>query len=275
MMRIYNYTDYRCFLKDSIAALRAKNARFSYRSFNRVAGLRSSGFLKLVIDGKRNLADDGMKKVAKGLKLKADEGHYFEQLVKFNQAKTLSERDAHLSEMMRSKAVLKATPLAHGQYQLFSHWYYVAILELCRLDPATPKTTDWMTSRLHPAVPRQAVSDALATLVKLGLLSQNDDGQFARTDAMLTTDDEVASVLVTRFHTQMSQMAIRAVKEDAAEDREFSALTVAVSPRGLKLAKQEIQAFRKRLHSLLEQDGGGPQDTVVHMNLQLFKLSRG
>jgi uncharacterized protein (TIGR02147 family) len=40
-----------------------------------------------VMDGKRNLADEGIEKVAKGFKLSDSERKYFQCLVKFTQAK--------------------------------------------------------------------------------------------------------------------------------------------------------------------------------------------
>src|SRR5262249_32035516 len=69
MKPVYDYMDYRCFLKERFSSLKARNPLFSYRSFSRLAGTKSSGFLKLIIDGRRNLGDDGIMMVARGFKL--------------------------------------------------------------------------------------------------------------------------------------------------------------------------------------------------------------
>ncbi len=69
-------------------------------------------------------------------------------------------------------------------------------------------------------------------------------------------------------------MAARSVMQDAAEDREFSALTIATTEKTFQKAKQEVQKFRKKLHSILEQEDDAPKTFVTQINLQLFKLSR-
>jgi uncharacterized protein (TIGR02147 family) len=91
---------------------------------------------------------------------------------------------------------------------------------------------------------------------------------------MLTTEDEVRSILVANFHAQMSGLAAAAVMRDDAADREFSALTVALSEEDFQQAKSEIQKFRRKLHSILERSPSGVKKVVAHLNIQLFKLTR-
>jgi len=45
MNSIYDYLDYREFLKDRVALLKAKGPAFSIRNLNRRSGLKSSGHL--------------------------------------------------------------------------------------------------------------------------------------------------------------------------------------------------------------------------------------
>jgi len=84
----------------------------------------------------------------------------------------------------------------------------------------------------------------------------------------------VQSLGVTNFHMAMSHLAGRAVGRDGGRDREFSALTIALSDRGFERAKAAIREFRKVLHSLLEQEEVEPRTAVAQINLQLFKLAR-
>src|SRR5690349_5207588 len=53
---VYEYLDYRAFLRDHYAAKKAASRAFSYRSFSKRAGVSSPNYLKLVIEGKRNLS---------------------------------------------------------------------------------------------------------------------------------------------------------------------------------------------------------------------------
>jgi len=104
MRSIYDYTDYRRFLKDQFLEKKKTNPLFSYRSFNRVAGITSSAFLKQVLDGKRNLGNRGIQMVARGFCLTEAETRHFEYLVKFNQSETEAERDLYSRALTENKS---------------------------------------------------------------------------------------------------------------------------------------------------------------------------
>src|SRR3989338_9919808 len=85
---IFEYDNYRSFLKDLYALLKQEKSAFSFRFFSRQAGFRSPNFLKLVMEGKRNLSPESIEKFAKGLKLNKNEADFFRRLVLLNQATT-------------------------------------------------------------------------------------------------------------------------------------------------------------------------------------------
>jgi hypothetical protein len=85
----------------------------------RAAGLGAPNYLKLVIDGKRNLSSDMAERFARACRLNADGTEYFRTLVAFNQASTDEEKNAlhaRLSKLARFRSaqrldlVEKATP---------------------------------------------------------------------------------------------------------------------------------------------------------------------
>jgi hypothetical protein, TIGR02147 len=274
MISVYDYIDYRRFLKDRFSEQKKKRPSFSYRVFNRQAGIKSSGFLKLVMDKKRNLADDGIRKISRGFKMSENEERYFELLVKFNQADSNETKDRYFRELSQNKKFLAAKPLASSQYRLFSRWYYVAVLEAARIETNEEKNLAWFQRVVHPAVSIKHIKTAVRELIQLGLLAKGKKGGFRRLEGMIATEDEVRSIAVANFHDQMCQMAMRSVMKDDAKDREFSALTIVSSGKSFQRAKKEIQKFRKKLHSILEQEDEQPKTFVAHLNLQLFKLSK-
>jgi len=83
---IFEYDDYRAYLRDLYEHLKKTGTHFSYRSFSSKAGFRSPNILKLVIDGKRNLSPQSVQKFARALNLKKDEAEFFRILVNLNQA---------------------------------------------------------------------------------------------------------------------------------------------------------------------------------------------
>ena len=74
---VFEYLDYRSFLKDMYAYRKRRDPVFSYRYFSGKAGFASPNFLKLVIDGQRNLSHTSMLKIAKGFGLKGNEMEFY------------------------------------------------------------------------------------------------------------------------------------------------------------------------------------------------------
>lgn len=274
MQSIYDYLDYRRFLSDRFLELKRRNPAFSYRAFNRLAGVRSSGFLGLVISGKRNLAEDGIRMIARGFHLDDEDRRYFEILVRFNQTRDSEEKGRFFRELSQNRKFIAARPLTAAQYRLFSNWYYAVILELVRTGTDEIKDAGWIRRRLHPPVGLKEIKRATQELQALDLLTEDGQGNLVRKETMLKTEDEVKAVSVVNFHVQMSEMAIRSVLKDKGREREFSALTIAMSEKGFQRAKALIQKFRKSLHSMLEEEVPDPKTFVGQINFQLFKLSK-
>lgn len=272
MADVFTYLDYRRFLKERFIELKRERKTFSYRNFNRKAGFKSSGYLKLVMDGKRNLAPEGMYKVCRGLGFSREESRYFENLVKMNQAGSHEEKDYHFKELTKTPAAKTANSIAVSQYKLFAHWYYVAILEMIRLDnfDEDPK---WISKRLSPTVSPAKVRKALNELSSLGCLKRNGSGRLIRADQMISTPSEVGDIALFGFHHQMLDIAREALNHAPATERDFSTLTIALSEENFKKLKTMTQDFRKCVHGGLE-DGGSSKTIVAHMNIQLFKLTK-
>src|ERR1043165_3285087 len=90
---VFEYRDYRAFLRDVYKARKNSEYGFSYRSFAKRAGLSAPNYLKLVAEGERNLTAEMAGRFAQALGLEAEAAGYFCDLVAFNQASTANERE--------------------------------------------------------------------------------------------------------------------------------------------------------------------------------------
>ena len=68
-MNVFEFLDYRAFLRAHYETEKQRRAAFSHRFFSRLAGLRSPNFLKLVMDGERNLGPETVPKFIHALGL--------------------------------------------------------------------------------------------------------------------------------------------------------------------------------------------------------------
>src|SRR5690606_4572701 len=89
---VFRYHDYRSFLADFYDAKKRRTQGFSYRAFSRAAGLGAPNYLKLVIDGQRNLTPTMAQRFASTCGLGREACEYFGVLVTFTQATSSDER---------------------------------------------------------------------------------------------------------------------------------------------------------------------------------------
>lgn len=269
---VFSYLDFRAFLRDYYNERKEKGRGFSFRSFSRKAGLKSPNYLKLVMDGERNLSDDMAERFGAACGLSDDELRYFVDLVGFQQADTSSKRNhfyKRLTGYQRYRAAHKLD-VAHAAY--YGAWYMPAIRELVtRRD--FKEDAEWIGAQLVPAIAAADAKRALETLIDLGLLVRNEAGALTQADALLSTGPETRGVHIANYHRGMMQQAIDSIDLLGPTERDISSLTLCVGPGGLKLFKERIQRFRRELLELSALEDEPEQ--VVQINFQLFPLSRG
>lgn len=80
MKKIIEYTDYRRYIADYYADRKARKS-FTWRDFAKSAGFSSPVYLKLVAEGKYNLSEAAVERVAEAMGLRDWEVDYFKVLV--------------------------------------------------------------------------------------------------------------------------------------------------------------------------------------------------
>ena len=132
--KVFEYLDYREFLKDYYSAKKEANPAFSLRVFSDKIGFKAKDFISRVMSGSKNLSDQSISKVAAGLRLGKHETEFFTGLVKFNQAETTEDRNAAFEEMQAALKVArfaeKQHVLGHAQYMVYSHWRHLTVRSL-------------------------------------------------------------------------------------------------------------------------------------------------
>ena len=124
-MTIFDFQNFRIFLK-YFYEQEKKRQNFSLAQFSKRAGLKSPNYLKLIIDGNRNLTNENIFLFANALKLSQSELEYFEALVNFCQAKnsTIKNYYEQRLEAIR-KHELKPTVNIHPE-GITKLWYLPA-----------------------------------------------------------------------------------------------------------------------------------------------------
>jgi uncharacterized protein (TIGR02147 family) len=270
-MKLFNYLDYRQYLKDRYTEEKAKKGHFSHRYFARIAGLSSVGFLKMVMDGKRNLSPSTIHQFAKALKFNKKETAYFEALVLFNQAKEDRERDLYFERLTSLKPPARLTGIEKDQYEYYTQKHFVVIREMVAL-PHFQDDPEWIAKRLSQTLKTKEVEHAIEVLLRLGLLKRNKAGKLVHSDTSLTTPAEVQSTEVYHFHQSMLNEAKDAMLKVKPELRDITALTIPIPLETLKEIKDKIREFREQMIDVINKGSDNYHD-VYQLNIQLFPVT--
>jgi uncharacterized protein (TIGR02147 family) len=270
-VNVFEFLDYRAYLRAVYAAEKQRRPAFSHRYFSRLAGLRSPNFLKLVMDGERNLGPDTVPKFVSALGLVGEAAAFFCDLVVFTQAQSVAEKNRAFERIAASRRFRGARRIDGDLFTYLSHWYYPAVRELTahtdfREDPK------WIARQLRPRISPADAERALSLLLSLGLVVRDQKtGRIVRGEPTLTTEHEVSSLAVKNFHRQMLERASDAIDAARPHQRDLAALTACVSVRTAALVKERIHRFREEITQLCDDDQQG--EVVYQLNVQWFPLS--
>jgi uncharacterized protein (TIGR02147 family) len=268
---IFEFTDYRMFLGAYYRAAKQNTRSFSYRYFSRKAGYTSPNFLKLVIEGKRNLSAESINKFANALKLKGQEKRFFRNLVEFCQAESVEDKNKAFDKVAASRRFRQARRLEHAYYLYLSRWFYVAVRELAA-NPKFRNDPQWIAAQLLPKIKPSEAKEAVEALLDLGLLVEDKDGAITRGEATFTTGHEVRSLGIKNYHRQMLQRAAESISLVPQPLRDISALTICISPSAIAEFKERIHSFREGMLDLGDRDED--PESVYQLNIQFFPLSK-
>ena len=271
-VKIFEYDNYRAYLRDLYKVYKETKPQFSYRYFSQKAGFRSPNFLQLVIEGKRNLSPESIEKFTNALNLGKKEAEFFRVLVYLNQARTVSEKKIYAEQLMRFRPFRYIHPLRQDQYRYYTDGHNIAIRELTSL-PEFTEDPAWIARRLVPPISPQQAKKSLDLLLQMGLLKRDGSGRLVQADAFISTGDEVTSTSVANYHRTMIQMGAEALDRFAGPDRDISSVTMTLSKKNFREIKALIQKFRKELLAIADQDQS--PEGVYQVNFQLFPLTKG
>jgi uncharacterized protein (TIGR02147 family) len=242
--------------------------KFSLRIFADLADFSSHSHVKYIIEGRRNLSKKTLFKMVKGLELTGIQADYFEKLVFFNQAKTLEEAQFYYQKLLSYTSFKK---LDMAQLTLYEDWYHTVIRELVALK-LFRSNPDWIGNQLIPKVSGKNVAQSLKLLLSNRLIIRTANG-FRQTDRAITTDDEVKSLIVKRYHSNMIELAKQALDQLPQNRRDISSVTFAIKAADFQKIKKHLQIVRKELMRFATEGMAG--EGIVQVNIQLFPLTEG
>lgn len=266
---IWDFGDYRAFVKMILDDWKANRKHFSLRWFADRAGFSSHSFVGLVVSGKRNLGPDGADKVARIFKLKGPALDYFKTLVRHNQSETTQEREETLEAMKKARAARDAKRLGKEHWRYYDRWETPVVRELAAWS-REGIDAEKIGAMFVPTLRSERIREALDLLLELGLLRQEGDRWVA--DDSVVSAAEIPGQVLREARTQYLLRAIEAAERLPATERHASWSVLATSRKSLDEIFRLLDETRQRC--LAEAVADPEVDGVYVVSLQAFPVAK-
>jgi uncharacterized protein (TIGR02147 family) len=277
---ISDYTDFRRFLASYFEyrqKISASDLRpYNYAAFSAAANIKSPNYLKMIIEGRRNLSEEMASKFAKALGLNKEQSEDFQLLVAYGQATDPADRNMFLKKLSehRVQVKLKSGEIDRKTWEKVPNWAAWVIYAMVDQEGVA---YDLKTLRelLRGKASESEIEEALQSLFNSGELVQDKvSGEVTKARTLIESAEDVPVALVRKLQAQLMYLGLESLYQDAATDREFGTLTMSLTKQEFDEMKFKLRQMRKQMNkdnSIARMNSKG--ERVYQLNIQLFPVS--
>lgn len=243
-------------LHRKLVEIRKKNPQYSTRAYAKKLGM-SSGALTEILNGSRPVS----KKIAERITEKLT-------LDPMERSSVLKDYVTTANRKKVSKEQIEYLKLSMDHFAMMSEWYYFAILSMMQTD-GFESSVEFVAARL--GLSTAVAEKAIERMTRLGVISINKDGTWARSKGGHRTTDDLTNTSIQKNHFQTLELAKKALEEKTVEERDFTSLTLPLDYEDLPEAKQMIRKFQNELYEKF--NGEKKSKEVFRVAMQLFPLT--
>lgn len=266
MKPIFQYIDYREYLRDTYLSKKEDTEKFSYQNYSDLLTLGDRSFIQNIISGKRKLPNEKIENVTKGLKLSELESDYFKNLVSWANAKNHAVKDEFWNKILKHPSFTN-TLGKDCIHQLFAHWYILVIketiLNLNTLDPQAIQKAIQFPLQLDK------ISQSITTLLQTGIIFK--DGQFFKDEPEVLRvggNDPILTELIRNYQKQLIQISCDFIDILPPSSRTVMSSTLSLTAEQRQMVDLKIKSIFKDLEDFTEK--GDSEKTVQQLNIQFF-----
>jgi uncharacterized protein (TIGR02147 family) len=277
---ISQYMDYRKYLADFYIFRREQTKNdlrpYSYQMFSAAANIKSPQYLRLIIEGKRNLSVDMVAKFAKALGLSKEQTEELKVLVNYTQSTDPSQRNRYLKELMeiRVSQKIKSGEIDSKAWEKVPSWVTWILYSMADQQGVTFDLPQ-LKKLLGEKATGDEIQEALKKLLESGQLIRDEQtGQIKKARPVMENADHIPVALVRKLQAELLYLGMESLFQDDPTEREFGTVTMALTEKEFEEIKFKLRQMRKQLtkDNLIsrEQSAG---DRIYQLNIQLFPVT--
>ena len=269
-INVFNFTDYRQFLKSTFVEKKMQNKQWSYSSWAKKLDLAGTATLTMVINGERNPGKSLSQKLTSYYDFSKQEEKYFLDLIKLEKIK----KDPRLSlllieDMKKNHQIEDFFRLDLKSFEAISCWYFSALREMVRLKDFK-EDSHWIAKKLCQNISPKKIKKSIESLLELGMLKRNSKHKLIQGVNATSTSEDIASEAIKVHHEQMITLANQAIRKCPVQERSITGTSFCLNRKNIPKAKKLISDFRTQFLQIVEEQQG---ESIYQLNIQLFPLT--
>jgi hypothetical protein len=276
MKSIYDYSSYRVYIAEYYQNEKCTRAAgFTYAEFANEAELGSPNYVKLIVNGSRNLTISNIHQMAYCMNLKGEELAYFETLVLEEQSKTARERSYYSARRTQLRELNSKNRISRSKSDQRIRGNERVPILLAALGRTLAQTIELCRSEY--GYPETLVTKELQRLLAEGLLRTNEKDCFEQAQNDDTKhqmlSDKKASNLAQRQHIANGLIEANEVFRKRYElgTAKFLSIFLTADPGSLQQIfdelRQSVEKVGPRFEPALENSPG-----VYRIQLQFYRM---
>lgn len=278
--QLCDYVDYRAFLRDFYDYKKRTESTllrpYTYSVFSAAADIRSPNYLKLVIEGQRNLSEQMAVKFARAMRMNKAQCQEFCMLVRYGQERDPQERAKYLRILaeFRFQNQIDSGKIDPKATELVPNWLTYVLFQMVDQEGVEFKPES-LREIIRTQTHIEEIRRAFDRLLEAGLLTRNaDDGHVFKSKELVDDAQSVPTELVKKIQSELIYLGMESLFNDAPTDREFGAMTAALTEEEFNRFKFELRQFRKKWQKEVAVNRKSTKgERVYQLNIQLFPLT--
>jgi uncharacterized protein (TIGR02147 family) len=265
-MTIFEYRDYRRFIRDNIETQRNINPKHSLIYYSK--RIKSSDtYLKLVVSGKRSLSTDNAILLAKAFNLTPAEKSYFINLLHENESKNTSAKAYFRARLVESAQLDISYSKNRKMTAVFEDRLLWEIFSLIGID-GFEYSIKYIKSKLCLSATDTEIRSAVQKLMALGAIQQDHSGKIHAENIVIPHKYNPSKAYSTALIR-----AVKHVNTGMTESSYFDSFCLILNDEQYQQIRETIEETKSKIAKIARSKKSS-KTLIAYLNLNLFSASK-
>lgn len=274
------YMNFRQYLADFYKYKKEKTKldrrQYGYGMFAAAANIKSPNYLKMIIEGKRNLSPEMISKFSKALGHNKEQSEEFRLLVQYSQSLDPADRNIQLKALTEYRVALQLKngeidPKTWAKIPNWITWVIYSLVDQENVNFSAQQIKEILKGKASVA----EIEEALQLLFSSGELQRDTGtGVVKKTRQLMDAAEDIPVALVRKLQTQLMYLGLEALYQHSPTERELGTLTLSLTKAEFEELRFKLRQMRKGIHkdnSIARIKDKG--ERIYQLNIQLFPLT--